>query len=50
MYQALKSLGVETELIVYPGQFHELTQPSLLRDRMKRDLAWFDRHLKGAKR
>ena len=46
MYQALKSLGVETELVVYPGQFHELTQPSHQRDRVERDLAWFDMHLK----
>jgi len=49
MYQALKSLGLETELVIYPGQFHELTQPSDLRDRLKRDLDWFDKHLKGGK-
>jgi dipeptidyl aminopeptidase/acylaminoacyl peptidase len=46
MYQALKSLGVETRLVVYPGQFHGLTLPSYQRDRLSRYLEWFDRHLK----
>jgi dipeptidyl aminopeptidase/acylaminoacyl peptidase len=47
MYQALKSLGVDTELIIYPGQYHDLTRPSFLRDRLDRDLKWFDAHLAG---
>jgi dipeptidyl aminopeptidase/acylaminoacyl peptidase len=46
MYQALKSLGVETQLVVYPGQYHGLTVPSYQRDRLTRFLAWFDKHLK----
>jgi dipeptidyl aminopeptidase/acylaminoacyl peptidase len=25
MYQALRSLGVPTELVIYPGQYHEIT-------------------------
>ncbi len=29
MYQALKSLHIPTELIVYPGQFHGFTRPQL---------------------
>jgi dipeptidyl aminopeptidase/acylaminoacyl peptidase len=45
MYQALKSLGVETQLVVYPGQFHGLTTPSYQRDRLERFLAWYDRFL-----
>jgi len=45
MYQALKSLGVETELVIYPGQFHAIRRPSYLRDRLERYLAWYDRHL-----
>jgi dipeptidyl aminopeptidase/acylaminoacyl peptidase len=47
MYQALKSLGVDTELVIYPGQYHDMTRPSFLRDRLDRDLKWFDAHLKG---
>lgn len=46
MYQALKSTGVETQLIIYPGQFHGITTPSYQRDRLERYLDWFDRHLK----
>ncbi|HYA48907.1 MAG TPA: S9 family peptidase [Burkholderiales bacterium] len=49
MYQALKSLGVPTELVVYPGQFHGLTTPSYVRDRYERYLAWYDRYLKATK-
>lgn len=47
MYQALRSLGVPTELVMYPGQHHGLTVPSYLRDRMERNLAWYDRYLKS---
>ncbi len=46
MYQALKSLGVATELVVYPGQFHGFTRPSFIRDRYERWLAWWDKYLK----
>jgi dienelactone hydrolase len=34
MYQALKSLGRETELVVYPGEYHEFKAPSHLKDRL----------------
>ena len=46
MYQALKSLGRPTELVVYPGQFHGFTKPSYIRDRYERWLAWWDKYLK----
>jgi dipeptidyl aminopeptidase/acylaminoacyl peptidase len=46
MYQALKSQGVDTQLVVYPGQFHGLTIPSYQRDRLERYLAWFNKYLK----
>lgn len=46
MYQALKSLGVPTELVVYPGQFHGFTRPSFIRDRYERWLGWWDKYLK----
>ena len=36
MYQALRSTGVDTQLIIYPDQFHGLSKPSYLRDRMQR--------------
>jgi dipeptidyl aminopeptidase/acylaminoacyl peptidase len=46
MYQALRTLGVPTQLVVYPDQFHGLTRPSFLKDRLERELGWFDRYLK----
>lgn len=46
MYQALRTLGVPTELIVYPGQFHGISIPSYQRDRLERWKAWFDKYLK----
>jgi dipeptidyl aminopeptidase/acylaminoacyl peptidase len=45
MYQALKSLGIDTQLVVYPGQFHGITTPSYVRDRIERYLAWFNKYL-----
>jgi dipeptidyl aminopeptidase/acylaminoacyl peptidase len=49
MYQVLKSLGVDTQLIIYPGQFHGITMPSYARDRLERYLAWFNKYLKPGK-
>jgi len=46
MYQAEKSLGLDTELVIYPGQFHGITKPSYVRDRYQRYLDWYDGHLK----
>ncbi|HEY7304521.1 MAG TPA: S9 family peptidase [Bryobacteraceae bacterium] len=46
MYQALKTLGVPTQLIIYPGEFHGFTRPSFIRDRYQRYLAWYDKYLK----
>ena len=46
MYQALKSLGRETQLVIYPGEYHEIRKPSYQRDRLKRYLDWYGRHLK----
>jgi len=48
MYEALKSLGRPTELVVYPGQFHGFTRPSFIRDRYERWLGWWDKYLKSA--
>lgn len=46
MYEALKSLGVPTELVVYPGQFHGFTRPSYIKDRYERWLGWWDKYTK----
>jgi len=47
MYQALKFLGRDTELVVYPGEYHEFTVPSHIEDRLKRYLAWYGHYVKG---
>ena len=41
MYQALRSLGVPTGLVIYPEQFHGLKKPSYMIDRYRRYLEWF---------
>ena len=46
MYQALKSLGVDTQLVIYPGQFHGITTPTYKIDRFRRYLDWYDKYLK----
>jgi dipeptidyl aminopeptidase/acylaminoacyl peptidase len=46
MYQGLRSLGVPTQLIIYPGQFHGITVPSFQKDRFERYIGWFDQYLK----
>jgi dipeptidyl aminopeptidase/acylaminoacyl peptidase len=46
MYQALRSIGIPTGLIIYPGQFHGITLPSFQKDRLERHIQWFDKYLK----
>jgi dipeptidyl aminopeptidase/acylaminoacyl peptidase len=47
LYQALRRLGVPTELVIYPGQGHGIVRPSYQKDRYERYLAWYDRYLRG---
>lgn len=46
MFQALRTLGVPTQLVVYPGQFHLFTRPSYQYDRLQRYIAWYEKYLK----
>ena len=48
MYQALRTLGVETQLVIYPNENHGISRPSYQRDRLERYLAWYDKFLKGS--
>ncbi len=48
LYQALRRLGRETQLVVYPGQPHGLRVPSYQKDRLERYLAWYDKYVKQA--
>lgn len=44
---ALKSLGVPTEFLVYPGELHALREPRNQLVKLLADLGWFDTHIRG---
>lgn len=46
LYQALRTLNIPTQLVIYPGQFHGITTPSYQQDRLVRYQKWFDTYLK----
>jgi dipeptidyl aminopeptidase/acylaminoacyl peptidase len=46
MYMAMKRLGRETQLIVYPGEHHGIRRPSFQKDRFERYLAWMKKYVK----
>jgi len=45
-WHALKTLGVETQFVVYEREGHLFANPKHQRDVIARTLAWFDAHLK----
>lgn len=45
MYQALRSLNVPTQLVIYPDQYHGLSKPSYIEDRLERMIDWYGRYL-----
>jgi len=47
MYQALRTLGVPAQLIVYPGQHHIFTRPSFVKDLAERMSAWLGRFIQA---
>jgi dipeptidyl aminopeptidase/acylaminoacyl peptidase len=44
-WHALKTLNVETQLVVYAHEGHMFVNPEHIRDRIRRTVAWFDAHL-----
>jgi dipeptidyl aminopeptidase/acylaminoacyl peptidase len=52
-YHALKTMGVATKMVVYPGEGHRIFQPQHRRDLVDRTVDWFDHYLgperKGSK-
>jgi dipeptidyl aminopeptidase/acylaminoacyl peptidase len=46
LYQALRRLGRETELVIYPGQNHGIRRPSYVKDRYQRYIDWYGRFLR----
>ena len=47
MYQALRSLNIDTQLIIYPNENHGIARPSYVRDRYERYLAWYEKYING---
>lgn len=45
-WHALKTLGVPTRLIVYPGEGHMFLEPKHQLDRLEQTVEWFDKYLK----
>jgi dipeptidyl aminopeptidase/acylaminoacyl peptidase len=45
-WHALKTLGVETQFVVYEHEGHMFSSPKHRRDVVERTLAWFDAHLR----
>ena len=48
-WHALKTLGVETKLVVYAHEGHGFLDPAHQRDVIERTAAWFDVHLKPSR-
>jgi dipeptidyl aminopeptidase/acylaminoacyl peptidase len=47
-YRALRKRGVETVFVRYPREGHGITEPNHQIDLVRRQLEWFDKHLKPA--
>jgi dipeptidyl aminopeptidase/acylaminoacyl peptidase len=45
-WHALKTLGVKTRLVIYPGEGHGIARPEHRRDIVHRLAAWFDEYLR----
>jgi len=47
MYQAMKYLGREVSLVVYPGAYHGIRRPVYQKDLLTRFVDWFDKYVKN---
>ncbi len=46
MYQAMKQLGREASLVVYPDAYHGIRRPVYQQDLLRRFVDWFDKYVK----
>jgi dipeptidyl aminopeptidase/acylaminoacyl peptidase len=46
LYQGLRRLGRDTQLVIYPGENHSIRRPSFQQDRFERYIAWYTKYLK----
>ena len=49
MYIAMKRMGRETQLVVYPKEHHSIAKPSYRKDVFERYLSWYDKYVRGEK-
>ena len=47
LHMALKKLGVPTELFMYPGRSHGITQPRNRLVKAVSEMAWMDHYVRG---
>jgi dipeptidyl aminopeptidase/acylaminoacyl peptidase len=47
MYQAMRHLGREASLVVYPDAYHGIRRPTYHKDLLERFLGWFDKYVKN---
>jgi dipeptidyl aminopeptidase/acylaminoacyl peptidase len=45
-WHALKTLGVKTQLVIYPGEGHAVRKPEHQKDILERTIGWFNSNLK----
>jgi dipeptidyl aminopeptidase/acylaminoacyl peptidase len=45
-WHALKTLGVKTQLVIYPGEGHAIRKPDHQKDILERTIAWFNENLR----
>jgi dipeptidyl aminopeptidase/acylaminoacyl peptidase len=45
-WHALRTLGVKTQFVIYPGEGHLILEPEQRRDISRRAIAWFDEHFR----
>jgi dipeptidyl aminopeptidase/acylaminoacyl peptidase len=45
-WHALKTVGVPTAIMIYPGEGHALRDPVNTQDSVQRSLAWLDKYLR----
>jgi dipeptidyl aminopeptidase/acylaminoacyl peptidase len=47
-YMGLKKAGVPTQLVIYPREPHGLREPKHQLDKMRRELDWIEKYVRGA--
>ncbi|MCK4260260.1 MAG: S9 family peptidase [Halanaerobiales bacterium] len=47
LYQGLRDMNVETELVIFKGMGHNSTKPGIHRAILKQNLIWFSHHILG---